>query len=84
MDGCPYKYLFGTPGEGAHSVRIPILDIAVVDTLATIVTAFLIQKVFYPDTPYFTVLILFTILGEILHVLFCVRTRVTTFIIDDI
>lgn len=80
MDTCPFKDIFGTPGEGVHSTRIPVLDIALVDTVATIVTAFLIQKVFYPDTPYLTVLILFTILGEILHYLFCVNTKVTSYL----
>ena len=56
-----------------------MLDIALADTLMTIVAAFFIQKFMYPNTPYMTVLILFAILGEILHVVFCVDTRVVQF-----
>jgi hypothetical protein len=75
MASCPFKDIFGTPGEGVHATRIPVLDIALVDTVATVIAAFLIQKLFYPQTPYLTVLILFTLLGEVLHYLFCVDTK---------
>lgn len=79
MDECPFKDILGSSRMGVHSTRIPVLDIALADTLMTIVAAFFIQKFMYPNTPYMTVLILFAILGEILHVVFCVDTRVVQF-----
>lgn len=71
---CPFKDILGKPGEGIHSARIG--GIALFDTLATIVGAYFIQKTFYPETSYFKVLLIFFIIGELLHVLFCVRTTI--------
>ena len=75
--GCPFSNLFGTPRTGVHSIRIPVLDIALFDTVLTFVAAWFLQKAFFHETSYLTVLLIFAILGEILHVLFCVKTRVT-------
>jgi uncharacterized membrane protein YgaE (UPF0421/DUF939 family) len=69
---CQYKDLFGKVGEGAHSYRIA--NIAVVDTVLTILFAY----VFHYVTGYnfiYTLVILF-LLGIVLHHLFCVRTTV--------
>jgi hypothetical protein len=74
---CPFRDLFGAPRTGAHSIRIPILDIALVDTVLTFIAAWLLQRVFFRETPYLTVLLILAILGEILHVVFCVKTPVT-------
>jgi hypothetical protein len=73
--GCPFRNLFGAPRTGVHSIRIPVLDIALVDTVLTFIVAWILQKAFFQNTPYLTVLLIFAILGEILHVLFCVKTR---------
>ena len=80
MSGCPFSNLFGAPRTGAHSIRIPVLDIALVDTVLTFVAAWFLQRAFFQTTPYLTVLLIFAILGEILHVVFCVETRVTTWL----
>jgi len=69
---CQYKNLFGKVGEGAHSYRIA--NFAVVDTLLTILGAYLIHL----TTGYrflYTLVGLF-LLGIILHHIFCVRTTV--------
>jgi hypothetical protein len=71
---CPFKDILGKPGEGIHSARIG--GIALFDTLATIVGAYFIQKKWYPETPYWKVLLIFFIIGEILHILFCVKTPI--------
>jgi hypothetical protein len=40
MSGCPYRYLFGKPGEGAHASRF--LGLSIVDTVLTFLGALLI------------------------------------------
>ena len=32
MDECPFKDILGSPRMGVHSMRIPVLDISLVDT----------------------------------------------------
>ena len=72
MNLCKYKDVFGKPGEGAHKYRI--FDIAIVDTLLTVLLAYVIAyfsgfSLYYviPGTFFF---------GIVLHRLFCVRTTV--------
>jgi hypothetical protein len=72
---CPFKDILGKPGEGVHSMRIPVIDISLVDTALTFVGAYFIQKQF-PSYSYLQVFIAFFILGEILHILFCVKSKV--------
>jgi hypothetical protein len=69
------KNLLGEPRKGIHKARIPGTDISLVDTVATIIGAYFISKHFHSSFVY-TLLILF-ILGEILHVLFCVETPIS-------
>ncbi len=69
MSLCPYSTIFGRPKEGVHKYRI--FDIAVVDTLLTIVAAFLISR-----RHFWIVLLGLFITGIILHRLFCVRTTI--------
>jgi len=69
---CPYKNVFGKPGEGVHSYRI--FDIAVIDVAVTIVAAIIISSSF--KISLWLVLGVLFILGIILHRAFCVRTRV--------
>lgn len=72
---CPFKDIFGKPRTGAHAFRIA--DVAVVDTVATLIAAWFIQKRFFPGQSYWTVLFIFFIVGELLHFAFCVDTTVT-------
>jgi hypothetical protein len=72
---CRFKDILGKPGEGSHSIRIPLLNISLMDTALTFVGAYFIQKQF-PSYSYLQVLIAFFVLGELLHVLFCVKTQI--------
>ena len=40
-----YKNIFGKPREGNHKSRIPVLDVATVDVVATIIGAVVISYV---------------------------------------
>jgi len=71
---CEYKDALGVPRQGVHKYRIPILDIALVDTVLTFIGAWLIQRYLFPETSYWIVLLLFFALGELLHVVFCIRS----------
>lgn len=69
---CPFKHVFGKPGEGIHSYRV--FDIAIVDTVMTIIGAYFLAKYFKWDVKV-TILWAF-IIGEILHIIFCVDTTI--------
>jgi fatty acid desaturase len=79
-----YKNLFGKPNEGAHSLRIPILDIALIDFLLTGFVASIITLILYfiginNIYWYWLFLIIFVILillGIIVHDIFCVKTKI--------
>lgn len=67
---CPYKFIFGKPGEGAHKYRIN--DAAAVDYILTIIGAILISKYF--QTPLVLTTVILFLVGELLHYVFCVET----------
>ena len=75
---CAYKDIFGVPGTGLHSYRI--MNIAVVDVLATIIMAFVIHQFIlesWLDIHWISiwwVLVACFLLGILAHRLFCVRT----------
>ena len=71
---CPYKTLFGTPGQGPHAHRI--YGYATVDTLSTVLVA-LIITLFTKYSFIYSFVILF-IVGEFLHYIFGVQTAVLT------
>ena len=74
------KKAFGEPKKGIHSYRI--FDIAYLDVLVTMISAYFIQKLFYPKTKYIKVLFFFVLSGIVLHRLFDVRTTVDKFIFE--
>jgi len=74
MSLCKYKSIFGDPGVGVHKTRIPILDIAFIDTLFTFIAAWIIYK-YFKFKSYWKVLGTLFIIGIIAHRLFCVDTR---------
>ena len=74
MSGCPYRYLFGKPGEGPHSYRF--MGLAVVDTVLTFLSAWLITL--GTGYPILWTFISFFILGEILHYAFGTQTAFLT------
>ncbi len=70
---CQYKDIFGAPNTGLHSYRL--LDIAIVDLVATLVAAFLIAR-YLKQSPH-QVFIILMVLAVIVHKLFCVETTLT-------
>jgi hypothetical protein len=70
---CQYKNIFGKVGEGLHSYRI--FNIAIVDVILTIISAFIIY-LFIPKYNFFIILLLLFILGIVLHRIFCVKTTI--------
>jgi len=73
---CKYRDVFGKVGEGVHSYRL--FNIAIVDVLATIISAYLISYVF--SLSFIKTLILLFLLGIFFHWLFCVETTVNKFL----
>lgn len=76
MSACPYRYLFGKPGEGPRSYRF--MGLAVVDTLLTLLGAWLITL--GTGYPILWTFIAFFILGETLHYAFGTQTAFLTMI----
>ena len=66
-----YKDILGVPREGIHATRL--YDFAIVDFVMTFVGACIIAY-FFKMNVFFVFLYLF-ILGEYLHILFCVETK---------
>jgi len=70
---CKYKDLLGKVDSGVHSYRIA--NIAIVDVLLTVLSAYIIHLLF-PKCNFYTILLVLFLLGIALHRLFCVRTTV--------
>ena len=90
MSFCKYKDKFGIPRKGFHKIRIPGFDIALTDTLLTIVLGLVtgiiisfILKINYISTFILCTLFLF-ILGICLHRLFCVNTTINKSIFGEV
>jgi len=66
-----YKDILGVPREGIHATRL--YDYAIVDFVMTFIGACIIAY-FFKMNAFFVFLYLF-ILGEYLHILFCVDTK---------
>jgi len=73
MGTCPFakfSNILGEPGKGVHSIRI--FNISVVDVLLTFVLAYFTKG----DNNYWFVLLIWFLVGIILHHLFCVKTTI--------
>lgn len=70
---CHYRHIFGKEKEGIHSYRF--MDIAIMDVLLTFIGALLIAYCFKLNI--ILVFIFLTILGTIIHYIFCVETTIT-------
>ncbi len=77
MSLCKYKNIFGKPNEGIHSYRI--LNIAIVDLLATILGAYILSF-FIKNVNVYIIFIILFLLGQLLHKLFCVETTISKLI----
>ena len=69
---CKYKDIFGISGEGLHKYRI--FNIAIVDVSLTIIISLLFSYIF--NINFILTLIIFFLLGIILHRIFCVKTTI--------
>jgi hypothetical protein len=76
---CKYKYIFGKPSEGVHSIRL--FDLAVIDVIMVIIGGLFIAH-YFNYNKYKVIGILFLI-GIISHRLFCVRTTVDKLLFND-
>ena len=71
---CPYKYLFGVPGQGVHSTRI--FGFALVDSVLTILIAILTALLFRASfTSFIFILLAWFVLGEFLHYILGTNTE---------
>jgi hypothetical protein len=71
---CPYAFIFGKPGQGAHSSRF--LGYAVVDSVGTVLLAILLAYLFH--TEFWITLLLTFVVGEILHYVMGAQTQFLT------
>ena len=71
---CPYRDIFGKVREGPHSYRI--FDVAVVDSVLTVLLALFLQTVFFQNFSFLKVLAVTFIVGEVMHWYFCVDSKV--------
>ena len=74
-----HKDIFGKPNEGVHSYRL--LDFAIIDVIMTFVGAFFISQ--YYNKNVWLIFILLFIYGQILHALFCVKTKFISLFCKD-
>ena len=73
MGLCKYRDIFGKVGTGVHSLRF--FNIAVVDTLLTLLLAYIIN--YYLKTNLLIVFIVLLVFSIIIHRIFCVETTLT-------
>lgn len=73
-----FKDLFGKPRTGIHSIRVPVIDIALIDIGFTIIISVLIAKFTFTkisfEYKFVIVLLMMIFLSILFHVLFCVDT----------
>jgi hypothetical protein len=67
---CPYRYLFGIPGQGFHSARL--FGMAVGDWLGTVLLAWL--TAYATGTSFIYNLVVWFVVGEIMHWYFGTQT----------
>lgn len=85
MSLCQYSNIFGQPNTGLHAFRI--FDVAIIDVVATIVSAYLIYWIintkFEMQVNYFWYLLALFVMGVLFHRLFCVRTTIDKLLFRD-
>ena len=69
---CPYAKLLGVRNEGIHAFRI--FDIAFYDVLFTVIGAYIFSRI--TKYKFITILIYLFVIGEILHYMLGVDTKV--------
>lgn len=81
MSLCKYNDIFGKPNEGLHIYRIPIVNLASVDVLLTVLIGYSIS--YYFEYSFGLIVVCLFILAIILHRLFCVRTTLDKFLFPN-
>ena len=71
---CKYKNVFGEAGKKTGIRKYRIFGIAIFDVLVVLICAYFIARVF--QLPFRSTLIVFFLLGILVHRLFCVKTTV--------
>ena len=79
VEFCKYRHIFGIEKEGAHKYRL--LNIAVVDTVLTMILAFAIA--IYFKISFLLVFFILLVIATLLHRLFCVETTVTKMVFSN-
>jgi fatty-acid desaturase len=77
---CKYRHIFGVEETGVHSIRI--LNLAVVDLLATLLVGALIA--YYLKVNLYLTWVILLIVGIIVHRLFCVNSTINKFIFGKV
>ena len=75
---CNYSNIFGEVGKGLHSYRL--FNIAIIDVIFTMIGAYVLQRLWFPEKKYCEILFVLFILGIFLQRLFCVQTTVDKFL----
>ena len=75
---CEYKNIAGNPREGIHAARIPIIDLAFWDTALTILVIFIASRL--GNYNFVILFIVIFLSGIIAHKLFCVNTKLNSYI----
>ena len=73
MNLCKYRDIFGKVGTGVHSFRF--LNIAIVDTLLTLIAAYVINS--YLQSNLLIIFFILMLLSIVIHKAFCVETTLT-------
>jgi hypothetical protein len=71
MSLCPFSNIFGSPGEGVHSVRV--FGFAAFDVIGTFILALILGR----GKNTLVIFILLLLVSIPIHKLFCVETRLS-------
>jgi hypothetical protein len=71
---CKHRDIFGAPRTGVHALRIPLLDIAVVDIVCTVAAGWALARAARIQL-WLSMCLVFGA-GIVLHRAFCVRTTI--------
>ena len=79
MSLCKYKDIFGKPKEGVHKLTIPGLNIAFIDTILVILSAWFLTF-YFKKTHFLIIFLVLMFIGVLFHKVFCVNTRLNVFL----
>ena len=78
MSFCGYKNMFGEPNKDSHKYRIPVINLAFIDVLLTVIIGYSISNYF--SYSFISVMLILISISILAHRLFCVRTTVDKFL----